>query len=116
MCNCTAAAAGENTTFVGLGGACPVGDAAAGGGVVEAWKTQLGVERFCELCITDGCPSTCGGAYFGFYQGPTCTNEPVLSECRGAPGAHTSALPSYVECAPSTCPCPTCQPAVADAA
>ena len=39
-------------------------------GMVEQWKEQLGVERFCELCISNGCGSTCGGTLFGapFYQ------------------------------------------------
>jgi hypothetical protein len=107
LCNCTTHAA---PTFgsVGLGLTCPQGTAASvvngsasGTDIVKQYKEQVGVQAFCELCISNGCPSTCGGIYNGFYQGPKCTNQPVLSGCSAAP--HASALPKYIDCTESTC-------------
>ena len=106
LCNCTTAAPPQ-AGAVGLGGVCPQGTApsvehgtSTGTDIVRQYKEQLGVEAFCALCITNGCPSSCGGRYHGFYQGPKCTNKPVRKGC-GA--AHRSALPEFVECTPATC-------------
>ena len=77
LCNCTTHAAPTNES-VGIGRVCPQGTAASvsvdghessGTNTVTQYKSQLGVEAFCGLCITNGCPSTCGGIYNGFYQG-----------------------------------------------
>lgn len=106
LCNCTTASA-PLAGAVGLGGVCPQGTAASvvnrtstGTDIVRQYKEQLGVKAFCELCITNGCPSTCGGIYNGFYQGPKCTNKPVIEGCGGA---HKTALPQFVECTSATC-------------
>lgn len=71
LCNCTthdAPVAGS----VGLGMTCPQGTAASvingsstGTDIVKQYKDQVGVQAFCDLCITNGCPSTCGGIYNG---------------------------------------------------
>ena len=107
LCNCTTHGA-PTAGRVGLGLTCPQGVAASvvngsstGTDIVKQYKQQVGVEAFCELCISNGCPSTCGGVYNGFYQGPKCTNSPVLSGCSASP--HVSALPKYVDCTESTC-------------
>lgn len=102
LCNCT-----MSTQEVGLGMSCPRGTApsvsggvATGTDIVQQYKEQLGVDQFCALCITNGCPSTCGGTSMGFYQGALCTNAPVIEGC-GA--THKSALPRYIDCAAETC-------------
>jgi len=102
LCNCTLA-----TGEVHLGGACPKGTAASTSGgqatgtdIVKQYKEQVGVDEFCALCITNGCPSTCGGIYKGYYQGDLCTNTPVIEGC-GA--SHVSGLPRYVDCTTDTC-------------
>merc|ERR1719361_3199167 len=102
LCNCT-----STTDDVRLGGACPMGTAAStsrgqatGTDIVKQYKEQVGVEEFCSLCITNGCPSTCGGMYKGYYQGDLCTNSPVIEGC-GA--SHESGLPRYIDCTPETC-------------
>jgi hypothetical protein len=107
LCNCTTHAA-PVAGAVGLGMTCPQGTAASvvnksstGTDIVKQYKDQLGVKAFCDLCITNGCPSTCGGIYNGFYQGPKCTNTPVLGGCSEA--VHSTVLPKYVDCADSTC-------------
>merc|ERR1711933_383363 len=76
LCNCTLSSADA----VHLGGACPKGTAASTSGgqatgtdIVKQYKEQVGVEEFCSLCITNGCPST--------YQGDLCTNTPVIEGC-----------------------------------
>ena len=106
LCNCTTnrpPALGS----VGLGGTCPHGilpsvanGTSTGADIVTQYKRQLGVRAFCALCISNGCPSTCGGKYNGFYQGPRCTNQPVLTGCGDT---HSSALPQYVQCTAKTC-------------
>ena len=106
LCNCTTSRA-PVAGGVALGLTCPQGVApsvahgsATGTDVVAQWKAQLGVVEFCALCATNGCPSSCGGRYAGFYQGPKCTNAPVLPGC----GVHhASGLPRFVECTPSSC-------------
>jgi hypothetical protein len=106
LCNCTTAI--EPTLgAVGLNGACPRGTApsvsqgqATGTDIVKQYKEQVGVSEFCGLCLANGCPSTCGGIYDGFYQGPTCSNDPVLPGCGSS---HSSALPAYVNCKPGEC-------------
>jgi len=102
LCNCTSA--GGN---VHLGGACPMGTAASTSGgqatgtdIVKQYKEQVGADEFCALCITNGCPSTCGGVYKGYYQGDLCTNTPVIQGC-GA--SHESGLPRYIDCTEETC-------------
>jgi len=102
LCNCTSSAEG-----VRLGGACPMGTApsvsggqATGTDIVKQYKEQVGVDEFCALCITNGCPSTCGGIYKGYYQGDLCTNSPVIQGC-GA--SHESGLPRYIDCTTETC-------------
>lgn len=106
LCNCTTSAA-PAAGGVGLGATCPQGVApsvrggsATGTDIVRQYKEQLGAAAFCELCITNGCPSTCGGKYNGYYQGPKCTNEPVVAGCNGT---HATALPKYLECTPAAC-------------
>jgi hypothetical protein len=103
LCNCTVGSADE----VALGQSCPRGTAASTSGgqatgtdIVRQYKEQVGVEEFCSLCITNGCPSTCGGAYKGYYQGDKCTNSPVIDNCNDH---HQSGLPRYVNCSPDTC-------------
>mmetsp|Transcript_6080 Transcript_6080/g.22300 ORF Transcript_6080/g.22300 Transcript_6080/m.22300 type:complete len:412 (+) Transcript_6080:52-1287(+) len=121
LCNCTIV---SKPTYgsVGLGAQCPMGTESPvfnpivkgkmverTVGVIEQWKDQLGVEEFCNLCISNGCASTCGGTLYGFpyYQGPSCTNEPVIAGCStGVP--HVSSLPAYIPCTKATCPCSTC--------
>merc|ERR1711957_435963 len=104
LCNCT-----SSTEGVRLGGACPMGTApsvsggqATGTDIVKQYKEQVGVDEFCALCITNGCPSTCGGIYKGYYQGDLCTNAPVIQGC-GA--SHESGLPRYIDCTTETCTC-----------
>jgi hypothetical protein len=125
LCNCTTHEA-PTSGAVGLGLTCPQGIAASvangsatGTDIVKQYKEQVGVEAFCELCISNGCPSTCGGVYNGFYQGPKCTNRPTIGGCSAAP--HATMLPKYIECTESTClssgwapsPAPAPQPAPA---
>jgi hypothetical protein len=103
LCNCTLAE-GQ----IALHGSCPKGTAApltpeglvTGTDIVKQYKDQLGVEEFCKLCISNGCPSTCGGVYKGFYQGDKCTNTPVIDGCGDS---HSSDLPRFVECTTETC-------------
>jgi hypothetical protein len=103
LCNCTLSDA-----KVGLHGSCPRGTAphihsdqsSTGTDIVKQYKDQLGAEEFCKLCITNGCPSTCGGIYKGFYEGDKCTNTPVREGCGDM---HSSALPKFLECSPDTC-------------
>lgn len=100
LCNCTLASRQDD---VGLGRSCPRGtapsvtedDSATGTDIVKQWKDQLGVEEFCALCITDGCPSTCGGKFKGYYQGDKCTNTPVIAGCGNT---HESGLPRFITC------------------
>lgn len=107
LCNCTLPDSG-NTNGVGLGLDCPRGTEppispsgqSLGTDIVKQYKQQLGVDEFCALCISNGCPSTCGGAYKGYYQGDKCTNSPVVHGC-GA--THNSELPRYVTCTDETC-------------
>lgn len=103
LCNCTLA--GDN---VHLSGSCPRGtspsvdpsDQALGTDIVQQYKEQVGVDEFCALCIKNGCPSTCGGIYKGFYQGDKCTNSPVIAGCGDS---HKSGLPRFVDCTLDTC-------------
>lgn len=103
LCNCTIS--GGNAP-IGIGEGCPMGTAPVANfpppktGIVEQYKAQLGVEEFCRLCLTNGCPSTCGGAYHGVYQGPWCSNEPVLPGCDHS---HATSLPRYIACTQDTC-------------
>lgn len=106
LCNCTTTSPADSTS-VGLHRICPQGVApsVSGGGatgtdIVRQYKDQVGVDAFCKWCLTDGCPSSCGGQFNGFYQGPKCTNEPVLQGCGNI---HESGLPEYLECTASTC-------------
>jgi hypothetical protein len=106
LCNCTTDMA-PTQGAVGLNGTCPRGPAAStihgqatGTDIVKQYKEQFSVTDYCGLCITDGCPSTCGGQYKGYYQGPKCTNEPVLPGCGDT---HISALPQYISCKPGEC-------------
>lgn len=103
LCNCTLS--GED---VKLGGLCPRGTEPSvspagsdtGTAIVDQYKTQVGVKEFCALCISNGCPSTCGGSYKGFYEGAKCTNKPVLPGCGSE---HSSGLPRFIECTEATC-------------
>lgn len=103
LCNCTLGA-----SEVHLCGSCPRGtaptvtptDGATGTDIVKQYKDQVGVDEFCALCITNGCPSTCGGVYKGFYQGDKCTNTPVITGCGNL---HKSELPRFVSCTQETC-------------
>lgn len=104
LCNCTLTTSHGN---VGLGDLCPRGTApsvsggqATGTDIVKQYKEQIGVEEFCALCITNGCPSTCGGIFKGYYQGDKCTNAPVLPGCGNV---HESGLPRYLGCSASNC-------------
>lgn len=106
LCNCTT---GGNPVIgsVGLGLECPRGTApsvvdggSTGTDIVKQYKEQLGVKEFCGLCMTNGCPSTCGGKYDGFYEGPKCSNTPVLDGCGDS---HATSLPRYVSCTSETC-------------
>lgn len=106
LCNCTTGAS-PTVGSVGLGASCPRGTKAStehgqatGTDIVKQYKEQFSVEDFCGLCISGGCPSTCGGPYKGFYQGAKCTNEPVLAGCGDE---HKSALPQYITCKPGEC-------------
>jgi len=106
LCNCTTTHE-PTSPNVGLGLVCPQGTSpsvingtSTGTDIVAQYKAQLGVDVFCGLCISNGCPSSCGGKYNGFYQGPKCTNAPVLKGC-GA--THETALPKYIECSAATC-------------
>lgn len=104
LCDCSLASEGED---FGLGKLCPHGTApstsggqATGTDIVKQYKDQVGVEEFCALCITNGCPSTCGGIWKGFYQGDKCTNTPVLPNCGDV---HESGLPRYMTCTTNNC-------------
>lgn len=105
LCNCTV---GDDQQSVGLGLTCPQGrepsitptGGARGTDIVKQYKDQVGTDEFCALCITNGCPSTCGGEYAGFYQGDKCTNTPIIKGC-GA--THKSGLPRFVTCTTETC-------------
>jgi len=105
LCNCTLAEDQEN---VGLGLTCPRGTGASitpsgqarGTDIVKQYKDQVGTDEFCALCISNGCPSTCGGKYKGYYQGDKCTNTPVIDGCGST---HTSGLPRFVTCTQETC-------------
>merc|ERR1712151_661583 len=106
LCNCTTDAA-PVAGRVGLGGICPQGISASvkdgkatGTDIVKQYKDQVGVEEFCALCLTNGCPSTCGGIYKGFYEGKRCTNEPILPGCGTH---HETQLPRYVDCTQDSC-------------
>ena len=106
LCNCTTTAT-PRYGGVGLGLTCPQGTAPSvahgsttGTDIVKQYKEQLGVDAFCGLCISNGCPSTCGGKYKGFYQGPRCTNKPVVGGCGDV---HHTALPKYIECTAGEC-------------
>lgn len=106
LCNCNTNAA-PILGAVGLNGTCPRGTKASvehgqatGSDIVKQYKEQLSVTDYCGFCISNGCPSTCGGEYKGFYQGPKCTNEPVLPGCGDT---HNSALPQYITCNPGEC-------------
>lgn len=103
LCNCTLTSQDD----VGLGQLCPRGTApstsggqATGTDIVRQYKDQVGVDEFCALCITNGCPSTCGGIFKGYYQGDKCTNSPVVADCGDV---HESGLPRYLSCSASTC-------------
>lgn len=103
LCNCTLSVVDD----VGLGKLCPRGTApsvsggqATGTDIVKQYKEQVGVDEFCALCITNGCPSTCGGIFNGYYQGDKCTNAPVIAECGDV---HQSALPRYIDCSKDDC-------------
>lgn len=106
LCNCTTGdvpVAGN----VGIGQTCPQGTApsvkagqATGTDIVKQYKNQVGVKEFCALCLTNGCPSTCGGIYKGFYEGKRCTNKPVLPGCGQH---HATGLPRFLDCTSQTC-------------
>jgi hypothetical protein len=106
LCNCTTGVA-PTASNVGLGRTCPQGTApstkggqATGTDIVKQYKEQVSVEEFCALCLSNGCPSTCGGIYDGFYEGKKCTNKPILPGCGQH---HATGLPRYIDCTPETC-------------
>jgi len=103
LCNCTVG----SVDSVALGQSCPRGTApstsggqATGTDIVRQYKDQVGVDEFCALCISNGCPSTCGGVFKGYYQGDKCTNSPTIANCGNV---HQSGLPRYVQCSLDTC-------------
>lgn len=97
------------TSGFGLHGTCPYGGTQ--GGIVDDLKKQMGVQAFCDNCVSGGCPSTCGGPWWGFYQGPRCKSSTgVLPHCGLT---HKNALPKYVDCSTaSPCNCPSCKAGV----
>jgi hypothetical protein len=99
FCDCTPDVTA--TDNFGLGGNCPFGY--SGTGWVNDIKRQIGVEEFCNLCVSNGCPSSCGGPWEGFYNGPNCV--PL-----GCPTEHVNDLPRYMPCSGSErCTCPGCE-------
>jgi hypothetical protein len=60
MCNCTT----TTGSTVGLHGRCPVGNASdvSSGGIVSAFKAQMGADAFCTNCLQGECAPSAASA------------------------------------------------------
>eukprot|EP00164_Ancoracysta_twista_P001415 GFYU01001845.1.p1 GENE.GFYU01001845.1~~GFYU01001845.1.p1 ORF type:complete len:354 (-),score=116.53 GFYU01001845.1:51-1112(-) len=95
FCDCNTVTTGGD---FGLGKDCPYSSSDSTFKAIYDFKDQLGEETFCGLCVDDGCPSTCGGKWFGSYNGPNKKG-----------GVHKNNLPQYHTCSTSKpCKCPSC--------
>jgi len=102
LCNCKEGVAAR----YGLGGRCPVGLAKRGytpraGSYLEA-ANVLGHNQFCGYCVSNGCPTTCGG-----LASSSAFGQPVMNPRR----SHTNRLDSMqlkVACGDGQCACPGC--------